>query len=61
MKFHLRFLEELFCLMKNLDIWGRGEASRGFWWGNLIESQHLEDQGVDGRKIQGVPKLVIQN
>jgi hypothetical protein len=40
---------------------GGAGVSRGFWWGNLIESHHLEDQGVDGRKIQGVPKLVIQN
>jgi hypothetical protein len=23
----------------------------GFWWGNLRESYHLEDPGVDGRII----------
>ena len=23
----------------------------GFWWGNLRERDHLEDQGVDGRII----------
>jgi hypothetical protein len=23
----------------------------GFWWGNLREGNHLEDKGVDGRKI----------
>jgi len=23
----------------------------GFWWGNLRESDHLEDLGVDGRII----------
>jgi hypothetical protein len=23
----------------------------GFWWGNLRESQHFEDKGVDGRII----------
>jgi hypothetical protein len=23
----------------------------GFWWGNLREGDHLEDKGVDGRKI----------
>ena len=28
---------------------GRGEAYRGFWWGNLREIGHFEDTGVDGR------------
>jgi len=23
----------------------------GLWWGNLNEREHLEDPGVDGRKI----------
>jgi hypothetical protein len=23
----------------------------GFWWGNLIQGNHLEDPGVDGRII----------
>jgi len=23
----------------------------GFWWGNLREGDHLEDQGIDGRII----------
>jgi len=28
---------------------GRGEVYIGFWWGNLWESEHLENPGVDGR------------
>ena len=27
---------------------GRGEGHTGFWWGNLRESEHLEDPYVDG-------------
>ena len=31
---------------------GRGEVHTGFWWGNLMERDHLEeDPGVDGRII----------
>ena len=30
---------------------GRGGAYTGFWWGNLMEIDHLEDQSVDGRII----------
>jgi len=29
----------------------RGEACKAFWWGNLREGDHLEDQGIDGRII----------
>jgi hypothetical protein len=32
-------------------VWGRGETYTGFWWGNLRESDHLGDPGVDGRII----------
>jgi hypothetical protein len=30
---------------------GRGEVYTGFWWGNLRERDHLEDQGIDERII----------
>jgi hypothetical protein len=30
---------------------GRGELHTGFWWETLKERGHMEDPGVDGRKI----------
>jgi len=33
------------------SVWGRGEAYRGFWWGNLRERDHLGNPDVDGRII----------
>jgi hypothetical protein len=33
------------------NVWGRGEAYTGFWWGDLMEIDHFEDLGVVGRKI----------
>jgi hypothetical protein len=31
---------------------GTGEVVHtGFWWGNLMEGDHVEDSGVDGRII----------
>jgi hypothetical protein len=30
---------------------GREEVNTGFWWENLMERDHLEDQSVDGRII----------
>jgi len=27
-------------------VWGRGEMHTGFWWGNLEEKDHLEDQSI---------------
>jgi hypothetical protein len=29
----------------------RGEAYRGFWWGNVRERDHLGHPGIDGRII----------
>jgi hypothetical protein len=29
----------------------RGEVYRGFWWRNLRDRDHLEDQGLDGKII----------
>jgi len=33
------------------NIWGRGEAHTGFWWGNLRERDHLEDPDIYCRII----------
>jgi hypothetical protein len=30
-------------------IWETGELHTGFWWGDLRETDDLEDLGVDGR------------
>ena len=30
---------------------GRGEAYTGFWWGNLMERDHVGDPSIDGRII----------
>jgi hypothetical protein len=30
---------------------GKEEVYTGFWWGNLREKDHLEDQSVDGKII----------
>jgi hypothetical protein len=35
-----------------------GDVHTGFWWGNLNERDHLEDLGVDGRRIL---KLIFKN
>jgi hypothetical protein len=30
-------------------MYGAGEAYTGFWWRNLKERDHLEDQGIGGK------------
>jgi hypothetical protein len=30
---------------------GEVRGASGFWWGDLRERDHLEDQGIDGRII----------
>jgi len=32
-------------------VWGRRDVPIGYWMGDLIERDHLEDLGVDGRII----------
>jgi hypothetical protein len=32
-------------------VWETGEVLTEFWWGNLVESNHLEDLDTDGRII----------
>jgi hypothetical protein len=32
-------------------MWGTGEVHTGFWWGGLLERNHLEDSGMDRRII----------
>jgi hypothetical protein len=34
-------------------VWERGEAYKGFWWGNLSERDLLGDPDVDGKIILG--------
>jgi len=33
------------------DIWETGEVHAGFWWGDPMEGDHLEDLGLDGKII----------
>jgi len=35
----------------HVALWGKTEVYTGFWWGNLIERAHLEDQSLDRRII----------
>jgi len=38
-----------YVLLEHVE--GRGKVYTGFWWGNMMEKDHLEDPGVDGRII----------
>jgi len=31
--------------------YGKREVDTGIWWGSLMEQEHLEDPGVEGRVI----------
>jgi hypothetical protein len=43
-KSRMRWEEHVACM-------GRGEACTGFWWGNLRESDRMEDPGLVGKII----------
>jgi hypothetical protein len=32
-------------------VWEKGELHTGFWWGDLMEGDSLDDLGVNGRII----------
>jgi len=34
-----------------MAVWEIGEACTGFWWGDLMERDNLEDPSIDGRII----------
>jgi len=38
-------------LARHVSLRGRVEAYTGRWWGNLRETDHLGDTGIDGRII----------
>jgi hypothetical protein len=45
------------CWAGRVAYMGRGEAHTGFRWGNLMDGDHLQGPGVDGRIIL---KLVFE-
>jgi hypothetical protein len=64
-KLHNEELYELYCspniirlIKSRIIIWaghvarmGQVEMRTGFWWGDLMDRDHLENPGVDGRVI----------
>jgi len=36
---------------ESVALWGKIGACTGFWWGNVRERVHLEDQSLDRRII----------
>ena len=38
-------------LAEHVACMGTGEVHTGFWWGGLMERDHLEDPGVGGMII----------
>ena len=53
------FLITLYCAGDKIEkiemggghvaLWRKGEVCTRFWWGNLMERDHLGDQDVDGK------------
>ena len=38
------------------NVWGRGEVYTWFWWGNLRETDHLEDTSINEITLQWIFK-----
>jgi len=39
-------------MVGHVKVMGEGEVYTEFWWGNVRETDHLEDPGVDVRIIR---------
>jgi hypothetical protein len=47
----IRVIKSRILWAEHIARMGRGEVRTGFWCGNLRETDHLEDTGIDGRII----------